>query len=206
MLFGTGLTVTVRKHAIVRGTARHPQTPQINMVRAQGSDVIHVIDNKAPKANDVRKSRFEDAVRTFRPGDTVLLAYPYVIADPKRCKRGKVREYWDECMDAIVDRGPLVVDVGNSLRSDDKAQWRLMLKLGRAGAASSGKGVKSAENAKRGRKVTELAPEVEAAAMAIWLNRRDYPKWKDVEAALPKGVTIEYCYRTFKARTKRVKT
>jgi len=196
----------VRKHAIVRGTARHSLSSQINIARSAGCDVIHVLDGRNQKGDDLRKSKFEDAVRTFRPGDTVLLPYPYVIADPKRCRRGKVREYWDDCMDAISDRGPLIVDVGNGLRSDDKAQWRLMLRLGRNGAASSGKGVASVENAKKGRKVTAHAPEVAAAAKAVWLNRRDYPKWKDATEALPKGVTPEYCYRTWGVRTKRVKT
>ena len=154
----------------------------------------------------MRHSRFEDAVRTFRPGDTVALPYPYVIADPKRCKRGKVREYWDDCMDAISDRGPLIVDLGNGLRSDDKAQWRELLRRGRAGAASSGKGVASADNLAKGRRKTVHAPQVVAAAKAVWLNLRDFPRWADVKAALPKGVTVEYCYREFKARTKRGKT
>ena len=194
-----------RKQAIVRGTARHPLSAQINMARLAGCDVIHVLDKKAPKANDVRHSRFEDALRTIRHVDTVLLPYPYVLGDPACCKRGKVRELFDDRMDAITDREPLIIDLGNDLRSDDKAQWRLMLKLGRNGATSGGMGIKSAENAKRGRKVYDPAPEVKAEAKAIWLNLRDYPRWEDVREALPNGITVEYCYRTWKARTKRAK-
>lgn len=176
------------------------------MARLAGCDVIHVLDKKAPKANDVRLSRFEDALRTIRQVDTVLLPYPYVLGDPSCCKRGKVRELFDDRMDAITDREPLIIDLGNNLRSDDKAQWRQMLKLGRRGAASGGMGIKSAENAKRGRRAYDPAPDVKAAVKELWFNRRDYPTWKDVEAALPKGVTIEYCYRTWKARTKRAQT
>jgi hypothetical protein len=185
----------VRKAAIVRGTSRHSLSSQIDMARRADCDVIFVLGRKTVNASDLRYCKFEDAVRTFRRQDEIYLPFPYVIADPARCKRGKVREYFDECMEAIEDRGPAIIDLHNKLRSDDKAQWRLMMKLGRNGAANSGKGIASAENAKKGRKVTAHAPEVEAQAKAIWLNRRDYPKWKDVEAALPKGVTKEYCYR-----------
>lgn len=173
------------------------------MARRAGCKPIFVLGRKTDPDDDLRFVKFEDAVRTFRPQDEVYLPFPYVIADPARCKRGKVREYFDECIDAIDDRGPVFIDLHNGLRSDDKAQRRLMLKLGRNGAANAGKGIASAENAKKGRKETEHAPEVKAAAKAIWLNLRDYPKWRDVEAALPKGVTVEYCYRTWKARTKR---
>lgn len=190
----------------MRGTAKHSLSAQITMARLAGCDVIHVLDKKAPKANDVRLSRFEDALRTIRQVDTVLLPYPYVLGDPSCCKRGKVRELFDDRMDAITDREPLIIDLGNNLRSDDKAQWRQMLKLGRRGAASGGMGIKSAENAKRGRGAYDPAPDVKAAVKELWFNRRDYPTWKDVEAALPKGVTIEYCYRTWKARTKRAQT
>lgn len=193
----------VRKAAIVRGTKRHSLSSQIEMARRAGCKPIFVLGRKTVADDDLRFVKFEDAVRTFRPQDEIYLPFPYVIADPARCKRGKVREYFDDCVDAIDDRGPVFIDLRNGLRSDDKAQRRLMLKLGRNGAANAGKGIASAENAKKGRKETEHAPEVKAAAKAIWLNRRDYPKWKDVEAALPKGVTVEYCYRTWKARTKR---
>lgn len=193
----------VRKAAIVRGTSRHSLSSQIDMARRAGCKPIFVLGRKTDPDDDLRFVKFEDAVRTFRPQDEVYLPFPYVIADPARCKRGKVREYFDECIDAIDDRGPVFIDLHNGLRSDDKAQRRLMLKLGRNGAANAGKGIASAENAKKGRKETEHAPEVKAAAKAIWLNLRDYPKWRDVEAALPKGVTVEYCYRTWKARTKR---
>lgn len=193
----------VRKAAIVRGTSRHSLSSQIEMARRAGCKPIFVLGRKTVPDDDLRFVKFEDAVRTFRPQDEVYLPFPYVIADPARCKRGKVREYFDDCIDAIDDRGPVFIDLRNGLRSDDKAQRRLMLKLGRNGAANAGKGIASAENAKKGRKETEHAPEVKAEAKAIWLNRRDYPKWKDVEAALPKGVTVEYCYRTWKARTKR---
>lgn len=179
----------------MRGTARHPLSAQITMARLAGCDVIHVLDRKAPKADDVRASKFEDALRTIRQVDTVLLPYPYVLGDPTCCKRGKVRELFDDRMDAISDREPLILDLGNGLRSDDKTQWRQMLKLGRRGATSGGQGIKSAENAKRGRKVYKPAADVEAKARAIWLNLRDFPTWTDVRKALPKGVTAEYCYR-----------
>lgn len=173
------------------------------MARRAGCKPIFVLGRKTIADDDLRFVKFEDAVRTFRPQDEIYLPFPHVIADPARCKRGKVREYFDDCIDAIDDRGPVFIDLRNGLRSDDKAQRRLMLKLGRNGAANAGKGIASAENAKKGRKETEHAPEVKAAAKAIWLNRRDYPKWKDATAALPKGVTPEYCYRTWGARTKR---
>lgn len=196
-----------RKQAIVRGTARHSLKSQITMAREHGCDTIHVLDKKLPaslKDGDTRICKFEDAVRTIRQVDTVALPYPYILGDPTCCKRGKVRELFDDRIDAITDREPLVIiDLANNLRSDDKAQWRMLLKLGRRGATSGGIGIKSAENARKGRRATEHAPEVEAAAKAVWLNMRDYPKWKDATEALPKGVTPEYCYRTWGARTKR---
>ncbi len=199
-----------RKQAIVRGAPRHSLNSQINMARAAGCDVIHVLDKKAPRAADIRPTTFENAVRTIREVDTIVLPYPYVLGDPACCKRGKVRELFDDRMDAITDRQPLVIiDLANNLRSDDKAEWRLMLKLGRNGATSGGIGVKSAENAKRGRTVYNPSPEIEAAAKAIWLNLRDYPTWTDVRKALPKGVTAEYCYRNKEwggARTRKSKT
>ncbi len=173
------------------------------MARSAGCNPIFVLGRKTQPADDLRFVKFEDAVRTFRVQDEIYLPFPYVIADPARCKRGKVREYFDECIEAIEDRGPVFIDLRNGFRSDDKAQRRQILKLGRHGAANAGKGIASAENAKKGRKETDHAPEVDAAAKAIWLNLRDYPTWKDVKAALPKGVTPEYCYRTWKARTKR---
>lgn len=180
----------------MRGTARHPLSAQINMARLAGCDVIHVLDRKAPKADDVRATTFEDAVRTIRQVDTVLLPYPYVLGDPTCCKRGQVRELFDDRMNAITDRNPIeILDLGNALTSDHKAQWRLILKLGRRGATSGGQGIKSAENSRRGRKVHIPAPDVEDKAKAIWLNLRDYPTWTDVRKALPKGVTAEYCYR-----------
>lgn len=195
----------VRKAAIVRGTARHSLASQIYMARSAGCNPIFVIGRKTQPADDLRFVKFEDAVRTFRPQDEIYLPFPYVIADPARCKRGKVREYFDECIEAIEDRGPVYIDLRNGFRSDDKAQRRQILKLGRHGAANAGKGIASAENAKKGRKKTDHDAEVEREAKFVWFNRRDYPKWKDAAVALPKGVTPEYCYRTWGARTKRAR-
>lgn len=203
-----GRVAKALKIAFICSTPRHPIQPQLAMVQAAGCDRIIALSAKGRQYEGVEYRSLSDAVRILRSGDEVIVPYLYAFGFQKGSKRGQRRDIFDETIDEIDARGCQFTELSSGLRSGDREQRRKMLRDARKAVTSGGRGMRSAENGaknKRGRKVTVLSAEVERAAKAIWLNLRDYPTWTDVREALPKGVTVEYCYRTWQARTKRAK-
>lgn len=198
----------VLKVAIICSTPRHPIQPQIAMVQSAGCERIIALSAKGRQYDGVEYRSLADAVRLLRPGDELVIPYLYALGFQRGSKRGYRRDIFDETIEEIEDRGCRFTELSSGFWSGDRAQRRQMLKDARSAVKSGGRGMRSAENGaknKRGRKVTVLSSDIERAAKAIWLNLRDYPTWTDVREALPEGVTVEYCYRTWKARTKRAK-
>lgn len=196
----------VLKIAFICSTPRHPIQPQINAVKAAGCTKIIALSAKGRQYACIEYRSLADAVRILRPDDELIIPYLYAFGFQKGSKRGYRRDIFEESIEEIEARGCKFTELSTGLWSGDPVQRRKMLKAARTDVTNGGRSVKSVENGKKntqGRRPTELAPEVEAEAKAIWLNLRDYKTWDDVREALPRGVTVEYCYREWKARTKR---
>lgn len=194
------------KIAFICSTPRHPIQPQIAMVQSAGCTKIIALSAKGRQYDGVEYRSLRDAVRLLRSDDELVIPYLYAFGFQRGSKRGYRREMFDDTIDEIDMRGCKFRELSSGLWSGDPAERRKMLRDARKAVTSGGRAVRSAENGaknKQGRKPTDLAPEVEAEAKAIWLNLRDYKTWDDVREALPRGVTVEYCYREWKARTKR---
>lgn len=194
------------KIAFICSTPRHPIQPQIAMAQSAGCERIISLSAKGRQYDGIEYRSLADAVRILRPGDELLVPYLYAFGFQRGSKRGQRRDIFEETIEEIDERGCNFTELSSGLWSGDRGQRRTMLRNARAAVMSGGRAIRSAENGaknKRGREVTAHSAELIAKARAIWLNQRDYPTWADVREALPKGVTVEYCYRTWKARTKR---
>ena len=181
----------VLRIALICATPRHPIQPQIAAVKAAGCTKIIALSVKGRQYPCVEYRSLADAVRALRPGDELYTVYLYAFGFQKGSKRGARREMFDDTIDEIDIRGCKFTELSSGLWSGDPAQRRKMLRDARKAVTTGGRAIRSVENGaknKRGRKVTDLSTELEAAAKAIWLNVRDYPRWTDVEAALPKPV------------------
>lgn len=164
-----------RKQAIVRGTKQHPLSGQIAMARAAACFPIHVLGKPGPKDSDLRYSKFPDIVRTIRHVDTVCVPYLYTLADPAVAKRGYLTEYFNECIEEIEARNPVLVELSSDLRSDDPRQRREMLRLARRAVISGGKGLRRDLNAPLGRKILKFEDTVYARNELIWRDTRRFP-------------------------------
>jgi len=169
-----------RKQAIVRGTKQHPLSGQIAMARAASCFPIHVLDKSGPKADDLRYSKFPDIVRTIRHVDTICIPYLYAIADPTIAKRGYLSEYFNECIEEIEARNPVIVELSSDLRSDDPKQRREMLRLARRAVISGGKGLRRDLNTPLGRKKLKFDDTVLGKCELIW---RDVRRFRTEEIA-----------------------
>jgi hypothetical protein len=69
---------------------------------------------------------------------------------------------------------------------DTPGQRKAMLAVVKEQLARHGKGLRSAENGKRGGQVKEFTETEWLKFEAIWLNVRRYPTWDDAGAALAK--------------------
>jgi hypothetical protein len=163
-----------RKQAIVRGTKQHPLSGQIAMARAAACFPIHVLGKSGPKADDLRYTNFPNAVRTFRSVDTICIPYLYTIADPDSAKRGYLAEYFNECIEEIEARKPVIVELSSGLRSDDPKQRRELLRLARRAVISGGKGLRRDLNTPLGRKVLKFDDAVLAKCELIWRDTRRF--------------------------------
>lgn len=154
------------------------------MARAAACFPIHVLDRTGPKADDLRYSNFPNVVRTLRSVDTVCVPYLYTLADPREAKRGYLSEYFNECIEEIEARKPVIVELSSGLRSDEQKQRREMLKLARRAVISGGKGLRRDLNEPLGRKPLQFDDKVLAACQLIWTNTRKFRFEHEAEAAM----------------------
>jgi len=169
-----------RKQAIVRHTKQHPLSGQIAMARAAACFPIHVLAKSGPKDADLRYSNFPGVVRTIREVDTVCVPYLYTIADPAVAKRGYLSEYFNECIEEIEARNPVIVELSSDLRSDDPKQRREMLRLARRAVISGGKGLRRDLNTPLGRKPLKFDGTDLSKCELIW---RDVRRFKTEQIA-----------------------
>lgn len=198
MLWNDTQVAKALKIAFICSTPRHPIQPQIAAVTAAGCSKIIALSAKGRQYPGVEYRALADAVRTLRPGDELVIPYLYAFGFQKGSKRGYRREMFDDTIDEIDARGCKFRELSSGLWSGAPAERRKMLKDARKAVTTGGRAIRSAENGaqnKRGAKPTDLSPELGREAKAVWTNTRDYPRWIDVRAALPDGVTAEYCYR-----------
>ena len=163
-----------RKQAIVRHTKQHPLSGQIAMARAAACFPIHVLGKPGPKDADLRYSNFPNVVRTIRSVDTVCVPYLYTLADPAAAKRGYLSEYFNECIEEIEARNPVIVELSSDLRSDDPKQRREMLRLARRAVITGGKGLRRDLNTPLGRKVLKFDDADLAKCELIWRDTRRF--------------------------------
>ena len=66
--------------------------------------------------------------------------------------------------------------------------------------ARHGKGLRSAENGKRGGQLRTFTEIQMAKAEAVWSNTKKYPTWEDAAKALPKGFSVWRAHKLWQGR------
>ena len=138
---------------------------------------------------DLAKTDREWLFTTIRQGTVVKVAYAFLLC---RFDRGAVKALADFRLFASklakLPRGCFgyIKDLETGLLADTAGTRRAMLAVVKDQLARHGKGLRSAENGRKGGQVKEFTDVEWAKAEAIWFNTRRYPTWPAVAEALGK--------------------
>lgn len=160
------------------------------MLEAAGFDPIYELGKDCELA---------EAVRSVRPRDVVGVTRLWVVADPKRGRKGGMRKALYAAADAIEERGAVIEEVETGRVSSDPKQRDAMMRDAIEAVTKAGRGMSSAANARKGRKAVEFSEAATEKAKAVWHSRK-HKTWADAAAAMPKGFTV---HRAFKLWGKR---
>jgi len=181
------------RRGLVRDHKRLPAASQITKLKAAGFDPIYTLDKSVT---------VDDAVKSFRPGNTAGVARLWVVADPKIGKKKGQRQALYAAVDAIEARGATIEEVDTGRTSKDPKQRDAMIRDAAEAVTTAGRGLKSADNGRRskGRPAVEFAPEVLERARNIWFDRR-VKTWADAAAKLtPLGMSTAKAFKLFGKR------
>ena len=144
-----------------------------------------------------RGSRAE-LLRLVRPDTVVALLHLHLLADPRaKRKRGGTRADLWKAIDAIERNGGTFWELYTGLRSDTR-EGRDAMTREAVEALARGRHKTSAAD-KRGRPAKTFTEAQVEKARAAWESRK-LKRWADVEAKLPKGMTVRDCWKLFGRR------
>lgn len=178
------------RRGMVRDFPRFRAATQKRMLEAREFDPIYTLN---------KDISFEDAVKSLRAGNVCGVARLWILADPKKRRKGGMRQALYDAVDAIEERGAIIEEVDSGRVSTNKSQRDAMIREAAEVVTRGGQAAKSAKNLPKGRKAVEFAPEVYEKAKSAWESRK-YKTWDDVAKALPPGFTV---YRAHKLWGKR---
>lgn len=139
---------------------------EAQLERATGEVYEAGVKDKGAKAR-------AELIKSIRRGDLIYVCELYLLAlDIGRSDRQ--RRDMLAAVDAIEDKGGIVVELSTGYRSNVRREWAQMQAEAFHRLALSGKGRRSAANgrASKGRPSKKLTPEQEGAAKGIWHDGR----------------------------------
>lgn len=126
----------------------------------------------------------EYLLRLVREQSTVVLAYAFLLAEPRRRASDMLRDY-DQFASKLakLPRGcsASVKDLDTGLKADTPGLRKAMLEVVRTQLAKHVRGQRSAANGKR--RAIEFTNAEWDKFEAIWLNVRKFPGWVECEKA-----------------------
>lgn len=177
---------------VVREHRRLKAKGQAERLKRSGCRAIFRIG----KGGTGTREQFEALVRG---GTVVRLVHTFLLAEP--LARGRRRRDLLAAMARIEERGGVIEDVGSGLTTADTQQRYQLIELATEQLARDGRGLRSAENGRRGRPLKHYDPDMWSKAEAIWNNRK-LKTWKATAGPLKKlGLTPHEAWRKFGART-----
>lgn len=140
----------------------------------------------------------DDLAKIVRPGTTVAVLHALLLANPRdKRKRGGSRAAFWASLDTIEERGGVIWELYTGLRTDKPAERDRMTREA-IDALARGRH-KTRQSDKRGRPAKQFTDEQWAKAQAAWESRK-LKTWADVQAKLPKGMTVRDCWNRFGRR------
>ena len=138
---------------------------------------------------DLDKMRRDWLYTAIRERTVVKAAYAFLLAERKgRSGLADFQAFMSKI--AKLPRGcvGVIKDLDTGLLADSPGTRKAMVAVVREQLMRHGRGLASADNAKRGRKMLMLTELLKAKGEAIWRNVRRYPGWEDAEGALRANV------------------
>ncbi len=180
-----------RKIAIVRPwKPGHPEARQLAAVREWGADVVLTIPDEC--------STWRDAMRLVRKDDVTGIEWLQLLAEPKSAKVRHPAMDMRDAIEAIEERGGVLVEIGTGRSTADKAQRAAMITDAARSLGAGGRSLSSEQaringaqaGSKRGRPRDPRADANKEAAAKIWHSRK-VATWKDADVLLrPLGWTM----------------
>lgn len=171
---------------------RHSAERQTDAVTQAGAKTIFTVGEDGVTS-------WRDVARLTRRGDTVYVEALALLPDERIPRKRQPAVDLIEALDELRDRGAVVVETSTGRRSDRKEELKAMradaIKSLGAGGRSLPTAQARANGGKGGRCAKVFSERDMERAELVWGSLKKYPRWKDVEAALPKGFTT---YRAFK--------
>ena len=160
----------------------------------QQNGIDRIIQEGGRKAFQSR----DELVRLVREGDVIAVQHLHLLADPSRKrKRGGTRADLWKAIDEIEKRGGILWELYTGLRSDTK-EGRDRMTREAVDTLARGRH-KTRMSDKRGRPPRQFTDAEWAKAEAAW-NSRKLKRWADVQAKLPKGMTVRHCWNKWGRR------
>lgn len=175
---------------IVRPWTGHPEDRQREAVKAAGATVIYSIPDECPT--------WRRAVGFARKGDTIVIEWLQLIAEPKSQRVPRPAMDMVDALDEIRDRQTVLIETGSGRTTADPKQRKAMRDDAAKSLGAGGRSLSSEQaringakaGTKRGRPRNPLADANYEAAAKIW-NSRLVATWADADALLrPLGWTM----------------
>lgn len=175
-----------------------PLPPRYTEAAQRAAMQQHGIDRIIQEGGRKSFQTREELIRITRPGDVIAVQHLHLLADPTRKgKRGGTRADLWKVIDEIEERGGILWELYTGLRSDTK-QGRDTMTREAVDTLARGRH-KTRHSDKRGRPPKEFTEAEWAKAELAW-NSRKLKRWADVQAKLPKGMTLKRAWQKFGAR------
>jgi len=177
---------------VVREHRRLKAKGQAERLKRSGCRAIYQLG----KGGSGTRAQLEGLVRG---GTVVRLIHTFLLAEPMA--KGRRRRDLLAAMARIEERGGVIEDVDSGLTTADTQQRYQLIELATEHLARDGRGLRSAENGRKGRPLKHYDPDLWPKAEAIWNNRK-LKTWADTAKPLRKlGLTPHEAWRKFGART-----
>jgi hypothetical protein len=138
----------------------------------------------------------------IREGTVVKAAYAFLLAERKGATAGLADYHRLAERLAKLPRGCVgwVKDLETGLVAHTPGTRKAMLAVVKDQLARHGKGLRSAENGKRGGQLRTFTETQMAKAEAVWNNVKRYPTWEDAAKALPEGFSVWRAHKLWQGR------
>lgn len=144
----------------------------------------------------------EAVLGMVREGTVLKAAFAFLLAERKGASAGLADYHRFAERLAKLPRGCVgwVKDLETGLVANTPGTRKAMLAVVKDQLARHGKGLRSAENGKRGGQLKTFTETEMAKAEAVWNNTKKYPTWQDAAKALPKGFSVWRAHSLWQGR------